>query len=118
MLITNPSRAQEDNSLRWWLPKDRPAQKEFEAALNAVPSPESLRAYHELFASEPHLAGTPGDLRNIERLVSSFEELGLEVQVHEFWAYLPYPVEARVEILGGGEGGGNLALTVHDNRVF
>ena len=38
MLITNPSLAQEDNSLRWWLPKDRLAQKELEAALNAVPS--------------------------------------------------------------------------------
>ena len=117
MLITSPAQAQEDNSLRWWLPKDHLAQQELEAALNAVPTPESLRAYHELFASEPHLAGTPGDLRNIERLINAFEELGLEVQVHEFWAYLAYPVEASVEIIGAGEGGGNLALPVREKTL-
>ncbi|MCH7546048.1 MAG: M28 family peptidase [Planctomycetes bacterium] len=117
VLITNTSHAQEDNSLRWWLPEDRAAQKELEAALNAVPTPASLRAYHELFASEPHLAGTPGDLRNIERLIDSFEELGLEVQVHEFWAYLAYPVEATVEIIGAGVDGGNLALPVHEKLL-
>ena len=49
----------------------------YEHALNDIPTPASLRAWHDLFGSEPHVAGTPGDLRNIERLADAFERMGL-----------------------------------------
>lgn len=58
-----------------------------------------LAAWHELLAAEPHMAGTPGDAKVIESIASSFRDLGLEVEVHPFWAYLPRPREPIVEIV-------------------
>lgn len=70
-----------------------------------LPEPDaaSLRAFHELLGSEPHIAGTPGDQRTIDRLVSAFEGMGLEVEVHEFWPLLCRPIEAHLEIVQHAE---------------
>lgn len=70
-----------------------------EQALLAVPTAASLRAWHDMIASEPHIAGTPGDWRTIERLEAAFRDMGLEVTRHEFWALLSRPVAAEVEVL-------------------
>ena len=51
-------------------------------AVNAVADARSLSAFHEALASEPHVAGTPGDARQVERLTKAFREMGLEVEVH------------------------------------
>ena len=51
-----------------------------------------------LLASEPHVAGTEGDGREIERLKKVFTDMGLEVTVNEFWPYLCYPVAAELDI--------------------
>jgi N-acetylated-alpha-linked acidic dipeptidase len=91
--------AQAESDLPWWPAAGRAGQLEFEKALNGVPTPESLRAWHDLLGSEPHVAGTPGDHRNIDRLVAAFERLGLTVQRHEFQAYLTEPVDAAVQIV-------------------
>jgi N-acetylated-alpha-linked acidic dipeptidase len=64
-----------------------------------APSASSLRAFHDLLGSEPHIAGTPGDARTIERLRDAFEAMGLEVDVHEFWPLLARPIDARLEIV-------------------
>ncbi len=88
----------EKSSLRWWMPAAREGQLSYEAALNDVPTTVSLRGYHDLLASEPHIAGTPGDLRNIDRMVAAFELMGLEVKRHDIWVYLPEPIDAAVEI--------------------
>jgi N-acetylated-alpha-linked acidic dipeptidase len=73
------------------------------AAVNAVPSRESLARWHDLLGSEPHVAGTPGDTREIARLRDAFVDMGLAVTVEEFDALLPQPREALVEIVGGPE---------------
>ena len=77
-------------------PADRIA---YEQALNEIPTPASLRAWHDLFGSEPHVAGTPGDLRNIDRLADAFESMGLRTERHEFRAWMGRPVDAVVEIV-------------------
>ena len=69
------------------------------AALNAHPTPESLRTWHDLLAQETHVAGTAGDARTIERLAAAFGEMGLEVEVHEIWPLLCEPVSAALEIV-------------------
>ncbi|MHC4428101.1 MAG: PA domain-containing protein, partial [Planctomycetota bacterium] len=75
------------------------AAADAEQALLETPDPAWLRAYHEMLGSEPHVAGTPGDERVIEQLAETFRGMGLEVERHEFHAYLPRPLEAEVEIL-------------------
>ena len=68
--------------------------------LNAVPTATSLGAWHELLGSEPHVAGTDGDLREIARIQNAFVEMGISTTVEEFDALLPQATEALVEIVG------------------
>src|SRR5215475_14226999 len=79
-------------------PEQRPAYIAYESALNAVPTAESLRHWHEMLCSEPHIAGTEGDLRTADRIADAFRAMGLEVEKHEIWAYLCRPVSAVLEI--------------------
>ena len=78
----------------------------------SVADPSRLSDWHDLLGSEPHVAGTPGDQREIERLAAAFEAMGLDTEVREFKAYLPQPVKAEVEILGGR----SLAVDEKDSR--
>ncbi len=85
---------------RFFSPAQWQRQSAFEAHLNAVSDPQRLRAWHDLLASEPHIAGTAGDQRLIEALVRAFTDMGIDdVQVHEFWALLAEPVDAKLEIV-------------------
>ena len=63
------------------------------------PSPERLRAFHDMVADTPHIAGFPGDRVIVDRLVEAFEGMGLEVERHAFWALLCEPVTAQVQIV-------------------
>ncbi|MCI0362542.1 MAG: M20/M25/M40 family metallo-hydrolase [Phycisphaerales bacterium] len=103
LAIAQGALAQTPSSLGWWLPGEREGQTKLEAALNSVPTPASLRGFHELLGGEPHIAGTPGDERTIKRLVDAFESMGLAVQRHEFHAYMSRPVDAKVEVINGDE---------------
>ncbi len=77
------------------LPDPLPITKDVRYA----PSPANLRAYHDLLASEPHVAGTPGDLKVVDKLFDLFSQMQLLVEKHEFWAYLPRPVINEVAIV-------------------
>ena len=45
-----------------------PAVEAYVEAVNRVPTASALARWHELLGSEPHVAGTDGDWRCIERL--------------------------------------------------
>lgn len=64
-----------------------------------TPSPASLRASHDLLASEPHVANTPGGARGAERLASLFRALDLEVELAQYSVLLPRPVSASLDII-------------------
>lgn len=72
---------------------------EFLRALKAIPTPAKLREWHDLLGSEPHVAGTDGDAREIRRIELAFSQMGLEVETHDFWPLLARPIAARVEIV-------------------
>lgn len=74
--------------------------KDYARSLGALVSPADLSRFHELLASEPHVAGTPGDARQIERIRAAFVAMGLEVEVHRFRSLLSRPVRAALEIVG------------------
>jgi N-acetylated-alpha-linked acidic dipeptidase len=69
-------------------------------ATNAVADARALATTHASLAGEPHIAGTPGDERVIERLTETFRAMGLDVEVHRIAPLLCRPIEARLEILG------------------
>lgn len=68
-------------------------------ALESVPTPAQLRIWHDLLGSEPHVAGTDGDARQIRRLSFAFSQMDLQVETHDFFALLARPISARVEIV-------------------
>src|SRR3989304_2291955 len=49
--------------------------------------------------SQPHLAGTPGNLRVSQYILERFRESGLEAEYREYQVLLAYPEEIRVEIV-------------------
>lgn len=73
-------------------------------SVNSVSSATSLAAFHDLLGCEPHIAGTPGDERTIERIRDAFVDMGLATRVEEFWAPLPQPLAAELEIVETAEG--------------
>ena len=81
---------------------DWQAMADFESKLQAVPTPDSLRQWHDKTSSRPHPTGSPGDLANVEMIANAFQEMGLQVERHEFWAYLPRLVSASVTVLPDG----------------
>ncbi|MGY8986239.1 MAG: M28 family peptidase, partial [Sphingomonadales bacterium] len=74
------------------------AQKAIESDFLSRIDGDSLYAYHDMLASVPHTAGSVGDAQVIASIANAFEEMGLEVEVHEFWALLPTPISASLEI--------------------
>ena len=58
-----------------------------------------LRRYHELITTEPHVAGTDGDVRQIERIRQAFESMGLVTRVEPFRCLLSRPISAQLEIV-------------------
>lgn len=102
------------DQLKYWRPGAREAYRQYEDALRSIPEASSLRRYHDLTASRPHGAGTPGDDQMIETLVREFEAMGLEVERHPFWAYLSWPIDAAVEIVSGAGVDAPIALSVKE----
>ncbi|MDJ0520666.1 MAG: M28 family peptidase [Planctomycetota bacterium] len=95
------ARAEEPAALPGW-PSERVAgQRALEKALNALPSAERLRRWHDLFCAEPHPAGTAGDARLIAAMAEAFRGMGLETDVHEFFAYMPTFEKAELSVAVG-----------------
>lgn len=102
LVICTPTTAQpalRAEDLPYWPAAERDAYIDYESDLNAIPDPQRLRAWHDLLASEPHIATTPGDRKVIDAIASAFNDMGLDVEVHPFWAYIPMPIDAAVEIV-------------------
>ena len=75
------------------------------ATVARKPDAAALAAFHELLAGEPHVAGTAGDARTIERLRDAFIKMGegvpgWTVEVHEIHPLLTRPVKATLGIVG------------------
>ncbi|MDI9403748.1 MAG: M28 family peptidase [Limnohabitans sp.] len=81
--------------------------------VSRLPDPKQLASLHALLASEPHVAGTPGDARTIERLSDAMRSFGIDadgkpmdgfsVAVEQFFPLLSRPVKAKLEIVAPAE---------------
>jgi N-acetylated-alpha-linked acidic dipeptidase len=89
----------DEADLHYWPPSERSAYAAYERSLNEIPSPQRLRSFHDLIASKPHIAGTQGDREVVDAIARTFGGYGLEVEVHPFWALLPMPIDAALEVV-------------------
>ncbi|MEM9380323.1 MAG: M28 family peptidase [Planctomycetota bacterium] len=95
--------AQVPLGLEAWPVTTREARLTRDAGLVAAVDPEALARWHDLVASVPHPAGSPGDALVIERLAGAFESLGLDVEVHEFVAFLSRSIDAGLWLVSPAE---------------
>src|SRR2546429_581588 len=75
------------------------AERDWEAKLRAIPSPDSLREYMRRLSARPHHVGSPYDKDNAEWILSKFKEWGLDAKIETFEVLFPTPKERVVELV-------------------
>jgi N-acetylated-alpha-linked acidic dipeptidase len=60
-----------------------------------VPEASRARIEHEILTREPHVAGSPADLRTAHYMLKQFQSYGLDARIEEFQVPIPRPVKTR-----------------------
>lgn len=75
------------------------AQRQREEQFRKVPDSARLKEYMEAIAGEPHVAGQPSSKRVADYALAKFKSWGLDAQIEEFEAMMPWPLETSVELV-------------------
>ncbi len=75
-------------------------QRALEERFRAVPDAARLREYMRAMSAEPHVAGRPGSRVVADYALARFKEFGLNAALEEYEAYMPWPTERRLEMVG------------------
>lgn len=86
--------------MRGFLAKDIASEQKLEQQAQGVPDPIRLRRYMDFISSEPHNAGSPRSKAVAEYILGTFKEWGLDAQIEQFEALMPYPTFRQVEVVG------------------
>ena len=70
-----------------------------EAALDAVPSPDTLRAQLIALSAVPHEAGTERSRHVADQILARFRSFGLDASIEQFEALMPRPVARSLELI-------------------
>ena len=84
-------------------PHDTPplsaAEQKWEAAFEAIPSPDTIRATMQHLSARPHHVGSPYDHDNAEWILARFKSFGLDAHIEQFDVLFPTPRERLVELV-------------------
>jgi N-acetylated-alpha-linked acidic dipeptidase len=97
-LSAGGSAQQQEPPIRGFIGASSEAQHQIERRFQAVPSPGKLREYMRKITAEPHHAGSPGSREVAEYVLSQFRSWGLDAQIEEFEALMPYPTTRVLEL--------------------
>src|SRR5256886_10886240 len=75
------------------------AERDWEAKMRAIPSPDSLREYMRRLSARPHHVGSPYDKDNAEWLLAKFKSFGLDARIETFDVLFPTPKDRVVELV-------------------
>ncbi len=78
------------------------AQDSVEQQLRALVNADSISALHRSISMRPHAAGTAGSRQVIAQLERMLRSFGLEVERHDYLAWLSHPRRVRVELTAPG----------------
>lgn len=67
-----------------------------------VPDPKRAEEHLRILTAEPHVAGSPEDLKTAEYVAQKFREAGLETEIVEYKVWMNYPREISVEATAPG----------------
>src|SRR5437763_1350685 len=74
------------------------AERDWEAKLRAIPSPDSLREYMRRLSARPHHVGSPYDKDNAEWILAKFKSFGLDAHIENFEVLYPTPKLRQLEM--------------------
>ena len=100
LLLSAVAHTQEPPSIRGFVGSSTGTERDVERRFHAVPSPENLREYMRTIAGEPHHAGSPGSRKVADYVLAKFKSWGLNAQLEEFEALMPYPTGRVLELVG------------------
>jgi len=86
--------------IRGFQTKDIPAEQELEHHAQSVPDTARMRQYVNFMAAEPHNAGSPRSKVVAGYILGMLKEWGLNADILEFEALMPYPTVRQVEVIG------------------
>jgi N-acetylated-alpha-linked acidic dipeptidase len=89
-----------DGPIRGFTPAAARAQRAWEAKFQAIPDPDSLRAYMRVLSARPHHLGSARDSTNAAWLLERFRSWGLDARIETFQVLFPTPRERVVELVG------------------
>lgn len=75
------------------------AQRALEEKFRAVPDPARMREHMRVMTAEPHVAGRPSSKKVAEYALQQFKSFGLDASIEEYEAYMPWPIERRLELV-------------------
>ncbi|HYO81965.1 MAG TPA: M28 family peptidase [Bryobacteraceae bacterium] len=87
-------------SIRGFSSDDAVKQHALERKARATPEPARLREYMRAMTEEPHIAGSPQSRKVAEYALGLFRSFGLNAELEEFEALLPYPTARQLELVG------------------
>jgi N-acetylated-alpha-linked acidic dipeptidase len=79
--------------------RDAKAERSLEERFLAIPSTVEAEQHLKTLTAEPHLAGTPEDLKTAEYVAAKFREAGLETRIDEYKVWMDRPGELKVEMI-------------------
>ena len=77
-------------------PQSIAAERSVEADVISRPSPDTASAHSRFLSLQPHMAGTPAQIRTRDYVVSQMKSWGLETEVRAYKVWMPHPVSTHV----------------------
>src|SRR5712671_4649798 len=93
LILALPVRAQ---TIPGYSPQSAATERSTEADVISRPSPASASAHSRFLSFQPHMAGTPAQMRTRDYVVSQMKSWGLETEVRSYSVWMPHPVSTRV----------------------
>jgi N-acetylated-alpha-linked acidic dipeptidase len=75
------------------------SERDWEKQFQALPVPDTMRAYMKRLSARPHNVGTPYDKDNAEWILARFKSYGLDAHIEQFDVLYPTPKERLVEMV-------------------
>ncbi len=93
LVLAVPVRAQ---TIPGYSPQSASTERSTEADAISRPSPMSASAHSRFLSFQPHMAGTPAQMRTRDYVVSQMKSWGLETEIRSYSVWMPHPVSTRV----------------------
>jgi N-acetylated-alpha-linked acidic dipeptidase len=77
-------------------PQAAAIERATEADVIARPSPASASAQSRFLSQQPHMAGTPAQIRTRDYVIAQMKSWGLETEMRSYRIWMPHPTSTRV----------------------